>query len=499
MNFAYSRSAIVNNFNISGKKVVVALCLIIIAFSFQFCSKDPYPVDPESGYPTDVGQIFLGKCATSGCHNDASNHACAGLNLSSWDKLFEGGNFNAAVIPYRPDQSILFYSVNTFPEFGPISIPTMPIGHDPLSREEVVSIRDWISRGAPDRNGEIAFSGNNRSKIYVANQGCDLVTVFDAETKLAMRCIDIGGYFTTEAPHDMMVSPDGQYWYVTFFAGTLLQKYSTIDDRLVAQLDLGISGWHSMAISSDSRYAAISKWDPQGKVALIDLTTMTLVQLMQGFSYPHGCAFSANGDFLYVVNQQGNYIYKLDITIPTNPQMEMIPLHTNGIPSNNGIDKPYVIRFSPDYQKYFIPCQGTNEMRVFNAANDSLLAVIPTNGVPQLIDYSVTTPYAFITCMSDTNNANTVSCVNIIDWHTNTLVSTVYPGFQDRGLVVDDANGVVYVGNRNVDPGGPAPHHTTSCAGKNGDVTLISLTTLQVIDGWKAEVSVDPYCLTIRH
>lgn len=487
------------NKNWINRKFLVVACAAAITFLLPFCAKDPYPVDPESGYPSDVGQIFLGKCATSGCHNDASNHAAAGLNLSSWEKLFKGGRFNAAVIPYRPDQSILFFSVNTFSELGPMSEPTMPAGHDPLSREEVVLIRDWIASGAPNRDGEIAFSGDpTRSKIYVANQGCDMVTVFDAETQLAMRCIDIGVSFSTEAPHDMMVSPDGQYWYVTFFAGTLLQKYSTVTDQLVGQLDLGVSGWHSMAISADSHYGAVSKWDPSGRVALVDLTTMTLVQMMQGFSYPHGCAFSQNGDYMYVVNQQGNYIYKLDITTPSNPQVEMIPLHTGGIPSNNGLDKPYVIRFSPDYQKYFVPCQGTNEMRVFSAANDSLLAVIPTNGVPQLIDFSVTTPYAFITSMVDTNNANTESCVNIINWQTNTLVSTVYPGFQDRGLVVDDANGVVYIGNRNVDPGGPAPHHTTSCAGKNGDVTLISIQTLQVIENWKAEVSVDPYCLTIR-
>jgi hypothetical protein len=32
----------------------------------------------------------------------------------------------------------------------------------------------------------------NRKKYYVLNQGCDVVTVFDAETQLPMRYITVG-------------------------------------------------------------------------------------------------------------------------------------------------------------------------------------------------------------------------------------------------------------------------------------------------------------------
>lgn len=478
--------------------LLVTLTLAILSFTVQFCTTDPYPVDPDSGYPNDVGQIFESKCATSGCHNDNSYKSSAGLNLSSWEDLFKGSDLNSVVIPFRADQSLLFFAVNNYTDLGPHAHHDTPMG-TVLSREEVLQVRDWIARGAPDKSGKIAFSGNdNRSKIYVANQGCDFVTVFDAETKLAMRCVDVGGRFSVEAPHDIQMSPDGQHWYVTFFAGTLLQKFSTTDDHLVSELDLGVSGWHSMAISEDSRYAAVSKWDAQGKVAIVDLSTMTLVTMMQGFSYPHGCAFDATGANLYVVSQMGNFFYKLDITDPQNPQVEQVPLHTGGIPSNSGIDKPYVLRFAPGNQKYFVTCQGTNEVRVFNAANDSLIAVLPSSGVPQLIEFSETTPYAFITCMIDTTNPSTHSSVDIIDWTSNTAISTVYPGFQERGLAVDDSHKVVYVGNRNVDAGGPLPHHTTTCAGRNGDVTLIDMNTLQVVPAWRAEVGVDPYCLTIR-
>lgn len=475
---------------------VLVLAIMIVT---PFCSVDPYPVTPESGYPTKVGEIFLGKCATSGCHNKQSYHACAGLNLSSWTELFKGGNANSSVIPYRPDQSFLFFAVNTFSDMGPSLLPTMPLGHDPLSREEVLTIRDWIANGAPDHDGNIAFSGDDeRSKVYVANQGCDFVTVFDAKTQLVMRCIDVGVSSLIETPHDIMVSPDGEYWYVTFFTGRYLQKYRTADDVLVGQVDLGIAGWHSMNISNDSRYAALSKWEASGRVAYVDLNTMTVVAMWNGFSYPHGCSFDAQDENLYVVSQQGNFIYKISLANLVNVDFDMIPLHTGEIPSNSGIDKPYVLSFCPGHSKYYVTCQGANEIRAFNAANDSLLAVIPASGVPQLIVFSETTPYAFISSMLDTSNTNTVTSVDIINWNTDVYVNTVYPGFQERGIAVDDANKVVYVGNRNINPGGPAPHHTTSCAGRNGSVALIDLETLEVRPGWKTEVGVDPYCITIR-
>lgn len=480
-------------------KIIVAVFIMGGGF-FQYCRKDPYPLGKDCGYPTAVGQIMVGQCATSGCHNSASKDACAGLDLSSWESLFAGGRHNSTVIPYRPDQSFLFFSVNTFPEFGPQLLPTMPYNHPPLSRDEVLLLRNWIAEGAPNDKGEIKFSGNpQRKKIYVANQGCDLVTVFDADTKLVMRCVDVGRTSSTESPHDIVVSPDGLYWYVTFYMGSYIQKFSTADDHLVAELDLGSPSWHSMCISGDSKSGIFSQWDSQGKVAYVDLETMTLRKMYLGlFSYPHGCSFDASGNFFYVVSQMGNFVYKVDLTDLNSVNYDMIPMETGGVPQVGGLEKPYVIRFSPDNSRYFVTCQGTDDVRIFNAANDSLLNIIHTSGVPQLIEFSRATPYAFVTCMIDTTNSATESSVDVINWQTGAYVKVLFPGYQERGLAVDDAHDVVYVGNRNVDAGGPAPHHTTACAGKDGDISLIQISTLEIVPGWKTEVSVDPYCLTIR-
>jgi DNA-binding beta-propeller fold protein YncE len=316
-----------------------------------------------------------------------------------------------------------------------------------------------------------------------------------------MRCVDVGISPSTEAPHDMYVSPDGKYLYISFYAGSIFQKYRTTDEEKVGELNLNEQSWHSFSISGDSRYALASHLASDGKVALIDLENMTLTMMYQGsnlFVYPHGNTMNYNGSLAYITCQQGNFIYKVDFSDPNDPGITQIVLNPGDVPNTNGIYKPYDVKFSPDYSKYYVTCQGTNELRVFDSSNDSLLQVIATSGVPQVISFSESKPYAYVPCMADTANPSTESAVNIINLNTNLIIGTVVTGNQPRSCVVDDANNCVWVANRNISGTGWAPHHSTACQGRNGYVTVIDQNTLKLIPGWKCEVSVDPYHVTLK-
>ncbi|MES2397481.1 MAG: hypothetical protein V4549_15840, partial [Bacteroidota bacterium] len=216
-----------------------ALFLVVLLATISSCTKDSAP--PLFGdYPTDIGKIFTYKCATSGCHNESSADGAAGLSLTSYSSLFKGSVNGSPVIPYRSDFSSLCYFINTFDDLGPKNLPTMPVNSNPLSRSEVETIKAWIDNGAPDINGNIMWADNpNRKKYYVLNQGCDVVTVFDAATQLPMRYINVGNKPGGESPHQIKVSPDGQYWYVVFYANSILQKYRTSDDSFVGEVSLG--------------------------------------------------------------------------------------------------------------------------------------------------------------------------------------------------------------------------------------------------------------------
>jgi hypothetical protein len=118
--------------------ISISACVLFIAFFFS-CKKDKGLAN-FGDYPNEVGKIISLKCATEGCHNDLSYQAASGLNLTTWESMFKGGNSGASVIPYRSDFSPLCYFINSYSDLGIVGEPIMPINRDKLTREEVITI-----------------------------------------------------------------------------------------------------------------------------------------------------------------------------------------------------------------------------------------------------------------------------------------------------------------------------------------------------------------------
>ena len=493
------------NTNTPSKKSVVSLILLgnILIFSISTCKVDDTVVQESTGYSQEIGTIILTKCAVTGCHTDKSKGAADGLTFETWDNMFEGGNNGAATIPYNHGQSPLFLFTNTYSDLGVSVAPSMPVGGSPLTKEEVITLRDWIDAGAPNRNGVVKFSDDrNRRKIYIANQGCDLVSVVDEETNLIMRYVSVGNSDNVESPHMIRVSPDGKYWYVVFYAGSIIQKFNAIDDSYVGEVEIGYAAWNTLAISADSKMAFAVDWEANGQVVCIELETMTLKKLYKGsglFIYPHGVAFHPNGNYLYITAQTGNFIYKINITDINFPEIDELSLATGELPSTISSLDPHEISFSPDGTKYFVSCQKSNEVRVMDATMDTLISIISTGQYPSEFSFSLSTNYLFVSCPEDTLNFPELGhgCITVIDYSNNSFVKNIFAGYQPHGIAVDDEKQLVYVANRNIYSKGPAPHHTTECGGRNGYMTVIDINTLELTD-IKTELSVDPYSVVFR-
>ncbi|MCY7409937.1 MAG: YncE family protein [Chitinophagales bacterium] len=490
-------------------KDAVRIILSLFIFSLLLsCKKDsndlPYVYDASKGFPEDVAKIINTKCNTTGCHTANAKAAAGGLSMETWDQMFEGSNGGAVTIPYRPDYSWIMYYTNTDTAWGPALTPNMPYNAQPLSIDEWNTLNQWVINGAPKNDGSIAFPNNaDRKKFYVANQGCDVVTVFDADTKLAMRYVNVGNNpDAIEVPHQVKVSPDGKYWYVCFVYGTTVQKFSTLDDSYIGEVSVGVGYWNTMTFTSDGSRAWVVDWENEGRIAYIDLDNLTFLRYYQStdFVFPHGSEVNAAGTVLYITAQYGNQIFKFDVSDGMNPSYETIPM--DGLSPNNvqGTYDPHQIYLSPDESKYFVTCQASNEVRVFKTANDSLIKVIPVGQYPLEMAFSNTHSYMFVTCEYDPcAEAKCEGSVYVIDYNTFEVKAVIQSGiFQPHGIGVLDNIGYAVVASRNLDVSGPLPHHTGTCGGRNGFIQLIDLTTLQFIDGYRSEVSVDPYSVGVR-
>ncbi len=471
-------------------------------FVFTNCKKDIGQIDyTATGFPQSVGKIIKLKCATSGCHNDLSKDAAGGLSLETWDKMFLGTRTGAVVIPYRPDFSTLLYYTNSYDEFGKIHlIPKMPSGSESLSNSEIKILYDWILAGAPNTQGFIKFSDNQKkTKLYAVNKGCDVVTIIDSESGLAIRYIDVGiSPINIEAPVMVKVSPDNLYWYVIFYSGTVIQKFRTSDNSYVGSINIGAGIWTSLTISSDSKKAFVSDIQFNGQIVYVDLENMAVLTNYQtGLQDPYDLCIDNANNILYAAPQTGNYIYKINITNTLSPVISEISMETATPVNYSSSLDPYSILLSDDGTKYFVACRTSTELRILQTSNDSLLATIPIGTNASQMILSKTTPYLFLSC--EGTGSTKKSAIYIINHQTNSFVSSVYAGPDSRGIALDEKNKKLYVANRNISTDGTAAHHESVCSGKNGYLTIIDLNTLQLFQGYKTEVSVDPYGIGIMH
>ena len=469
-------------------------------------------VTNESNFPDNIATIFVNRCATAGCHNAASFRNAAGLRLDTWDKLFDGSSHGAVVIPYDIDNSSLLYYINTDSSLGIVANPRMPyVNGDPhndapLTKEEYLTVRDWVAAGAPDKAGNIPFASNpdTRQKIYLTQQGCDLLSVIDAERKVIMRNIRIGKIDgLTESPHCVRVSKDGAYAYVCFYEGLYAQKIDTRTDQIVGEVKLSESSdgaqWNVLHLSDDGKHMMISDL-LKGGLKIVNTTTMT-VDFNFGtgtFVQPHGIESNVAFDTFYVTAQKGNIVYK--ITKTSSPKSVSI----DGQPTNlsNVGPNPHEIMMTPDHSKYFLTCENSNEVRVMDAHGDTLIKNFPGLPTkPQELTMSKVQPYMFATCMEadGPTGSNTRGAVVVINYNTLEIVKIFYGDFyQPHGITVDDERGLFYIASANISATGPAPHHVSECAGRNGWYSVYDLNTLAPVNNIRYETAVAPYSADTR-
>jgi DNA-binding beta-propeller fold protein YncE len=504
--------------------LITALCVLAVFAVTLSCKHKPYlgtgngngNGNFEKGcYPDAVAEIIVKRCATAGCHNQASYTGAGGLRLDKWEELFKGGANGSAVIPFNPEYSPLLYFINTDSTLGVVSAPTMPAdGSGPLTKTEYLTISDWIKNGAPDCNGKVPFSDNadTRQKIYMTQQGCDLVAVIDAESKLVMRYIKVGaldGF--TESPHCIRVSPDTKNAYVCFTGGTVVQRINTATDEVEATMNIPGSGttqWNILYVTPDNKNILISDLIG-GRVNMMNASSGAMVKQYSPMLNPHGITTSANYDTIFISAQYGNAIYRMGYNVVNSDFAQKISLDANPAApqsgSTTGKPDPHEILMLPDRSKYIVTCQGTNEVKVVDAHTNAVLKTFTTaDGVgiyPQEIALSEENRYAYISCQDKFGTGIYKGSIFVFNYET----LTVLPGInamdgqfsQPHGLTVDDRNDILYVASINAD--GPAPHHVTACGGRSGYYRIFSSKyPFTQINGRKYEVSVAPYSVDVR-
>lgn len=476
------------------------------------------PVTDTTGYPDSIAKIIIPNCAVSGCHNQASYKNAANFLLTTWGNMFAGSGYGAEVVAYSPKYSPLLYYVNAYDSADAIANDPGHIAK-PITLQQYQALKNWIANGAPDKYGNIPFAANpaTRQKIYLCmSSACNQVAVIDGQSKLVMRYIPVGDGLDY-AGHDIQVSSDGQYAYLSLYSGSYVQKISTLADTVVATANVGnvVSGgsggnWSIVNLSPDNSELMVSGWNSPGYIVTLNTGTMGIianksVDALTGgtaaFQYPHGLGSNATWDTFYAALQYGNVINKFSFAPIFH--IKQIPIKGNQaiFATTSTSPDPHQIEMSPDYSKYYVTCQNTNEVRVMDAHTDQVLDSIPVGTYPQEMAIDDTTGYLYVVCMRDVSNPlnasdGCIGSVYVINTANDQLVTKIY-GYlnQPHDIAIDRQDGLIYVCSTNQNG---VPHHISTCGGADGWYTVYDLNTFQPADNKVYEVLSFPYALSNR-
>ncbi len=109
---------------------------------FVFAITGPtFPADrpdrDQRFFDTRVAPILTRRCL--GCHNQQLNNG--NISFQDRDSLLKGGRRGPAIVPGKPEKSVL---VDSLRHDGELQMPPGP----KLPRKEILILTDWIRRGA---------------------------------------------------------------------------------------------------------------------------------------------------------------------------------------------------------------------------------------------------------------------------------------------------------------------------------------------------------------
>lgn len=443
-------------------EVCTALALAMLAAGCD-ASKSAGPDRPVQ-FSVDVHPLLKTSCATSGCHNGISK--AAGLSMESWEELLQGSENGAVVVAYRSVKSHLVQHMNTDSSVAPVAAPLMPPS-GALPRTELEIIMRWIDEGAKNDNGIVPFSVAPEGRVYVTNQAEDQIAVIDRATNLVARLVPVGvlsdATSPPEAPHNVVVDPNGVYYYVNLIVASEIWKFRVSDDLPIGRLILptGVSP-AQVVLSSDGATGYFSNFDLSGNVRGIQAFSTSSMQMSKVITdsrawASHGVQLTHSGEYLWTCNQISDNLMVVDLQTDAVSFVKIDPSVPDVPVASSPVFGPYQMVFTPDDAFAYVTCRTSNEVRVFDTSTRQLVATIPVGPVPLILDITPDGSTVFVANRG--NAANPTTGVSVISTASRSVITTISGVHNEpHGVAVTPDGNYVYVTTENIDDPS-VPHH----------------------------------------
>lgn len=118
---------------------------LLILFVVTACEDSVAPVNIS--YQANIQEAIFNLSCLVGCHDGTRQ---AGLELTTWKTLMDGGDNGTVVISGNAEESPLVWSVEGEDALGNPVSQMPPVTLPQLNRTEIRIIKNWIDQGAND-------------------------------------------------------------------------------------------------------------------------------------------------------------------------------------------------------------------------------------------------------------------------------------------------------------------------------------------------------------
>jgi len=229
-----------------------------------------------------------------------------------------------------------------------------------------------------------------------------------------------------QGPSEVVVSPDGQYAYVSHWLNYKgLSKIRTFDNSLSETIEVGYHVGH-FDITSDGKYAYLPTFY-SNKVVVLNLSDYS-IQEITGFSQPYSLSITPNGSFAYVTNYNANKVSV--IRISDNIKIADIPVQT----------RPVSVGITPNGYFVYVTNSGSNSISVISTETNTVVNIIENFNLPHDIAINPNGQYAYVTNFFDSE-------VSVIRLSDNTVSDTITVGSSPWYLGISPLGDYLYVSN----------------------------------------------------
>lgn len=443
----------------------------------QPTSPENKPHEPELtiDFARDVLPIFQQNCAVNGCHGE--QNAQVGLKLTTHANILAGSEAGEAVIPFAPEQSLLIEMVTGK------GLPQMPLNSPALSAGQIDTLRQWIREGARDEAGRIPHQTPG-PRLLIPNRGDALISIVHLELLTVSRLIPVTED-STQTTFPSAVTGDAENWFVALRGVNEIRRYDILENTRKATARLPRPPFQ-LALAAGKLFVTHDR-DPSGpldQITALDPVSLATAAVLQVEAEPVALAAGNDDTRLYVACRTADWISVIDAQAAA--VISGFPLEPGNPPAQVGVHKPVSLALSTDGQTLWVSCEGSNQVRVYGAADGTLLAQVGVQAGPGQIAMAPDGSRAYIP------NRRT-DRVTAIDTGTLSIAASLrfFGMATPTGCAVSPDGALLFVSSTN-ENGRYIPRRVP---GRRGNVAIFDLQTQRLVK--VLEVEHDPGWLAL--